>query len=127
MNEEISTDELNELLTELKIRRAIGYSLHDIKGISPSLCTYRIHLENESNSSIEPQRRLNPNMKEVVKKEILKLLDASIISPISDSTWVSPVHCVPKKGGITVVKNDKYSLFPLEQSLVIECALTIGN
>ncbi|CAA7053227.1 unnamed protein product, partial [Microthlaspi erraticum] len=66
----------------------------------------------ESKSSIEPQRRLNPNLKEVVKKEILKLLDAGIIYPISDSTWISPVHCVPKKGGITVIKNDKEELIP---------------
>ncbi|CAA7025707.1 unnamed protein product [Microthlaspi erraticum] len=55
---------------------------------------------------------LNPNLKEVVKKEILKLLDAGIIYPISDSTWISPVHCVPKKGGITVIKNDKEELIP---------------
>ena len=51
-------------------------------------------------------------MKEVVKKEILKLLDAGVIYPISDSTWVSPVHCVPKKGGMTVVKNEKDELIP---------------
>ncbi|CAA7047746.1 unnamed protein product [Microthlaspi erraticum] len=69
----------------------------------------QIHLEDESKSSIEPQRRLNPNLKEVVKKEILKLLDAGIIYPISDSTWISPVHCVPKKGGITVIKMTKRS------------------
>ena len=45
-------------------------------------------------------------MKEVVRKEILKLLEACIIYPVADSQWVSPVHCVPKKGGITVVPND---------------------
>jgi len=87
ISDELNTDQVNLLLTELKkYRRAIGYSLDDIKGISPTLCTHRIHLENESYSSIEPQRRLNPNLKEVVKKEILKLLDAGIIYPISDST-----------------------------------------
>ena len=47
-----------------------------------------------------------------VKKEILKLLEAGIIYPIADSQWVSPVHCVPKKGGITVVPNDKDELIP---------------
>jgi len=51
-------------------------------------------------------------MQEVVKKEIIKLLDAGIIYPISDSAWVSPIHCVPKKGGMTVVKNDKNELIP---------------
>ena len=49
-------------------------------------------------------------MKEVVRKEILKLLEAGIIYPVADSEWVSPVHCVPKKGGITVVPNDKDEL-----------------
>ncbi|KAG7578943.1 Ribonuclease H-like superfamily [Arabidopsis thaliana x Arabidopsis arenosa] len=113
INAALNDDEVNLLLSELrKYRRAIGYSLSDIKGISPSLCNHRIHLENESYSSIEPQRRLNPNLKEVVKKEILKLLDADVIYPISDSTWVSPVHCVPKKGGMTVVRNEKDELIP---------------
>ena len=51
-------------------------------------------------------------MKEVVRKEILKLLEACIIYPIANSQWVSPVHCVPKKGGITVVPNDKDELIP---------------
>ena len=49
---------------------------------------------------------MNPIIKEVVKKEIIKWLDAGIIYPISDSSWVSPVQCVPKKGGITVVENE---------------------
>ncbi|CAA7046794.1 unnamed protein product [Microthlaspi erraticum] len=64
--------------------------------ISPELCTHRIILEDESSSSIEHQRRLNPNLKEVVKKEIMKLLKAGVIYPISDSAWVSPV---PAAGG----------------------------
>ena len=51
-------------------------------------------------------------MKEVVRKEILKLLEAGIIFPVADSQWVSPVHCVPKKGGITVVSSDKDELIP---------------
>ncbi|KAL0802312.1 hypothetical protein Bca101_057488 [Brassica carinata] len=63
-------------------------------------------------TSIEHQRRLNPNLKDVVKKEILKLLDAAVIYPISHSKWVSPVHVVPKAGGITVFKNDKDELIP---------------
>ena len=56
---------------------------------------------------VDHQRHLNPKMKEVVRKEILKLLEAGIIYPVADSQWVSPIHCVPKKGGITVVPNDK--------------------
>ena len=56
-------------------------------------------------------------MKEVVRTEILKLLEACIIYPIADSIWVSPIHCVPKKGGITIVPNDKNELIP--QRIVI--------
>ena len=51
-------------------------------------------------------------MKEVVKNEVLKLLDARIIYPVSDSKWVSPTQVVPKKSGVTVVENEKGSLVP---------------
>jgi hypothetical protein len=51
-------------------------------------------------------------MKEVVRNEVLKLLDAGIIYPIADSRWVSPVRCVPKKGEITVVPNENNELIP---------------
>ncbi|RVW37068.1 Retrovirus-related Pol polyprotein from transposon 17.6 [Vitis vinifera] len=55
----------------------------------------------------QPQRRLNPHMQEVVRSEVLKLLQAGIIYPISDSLWVSPTQVVPKKAGITVIQNEK--------------------
>ena len=55
----------------------------------------------------QPQRRLNPHMQEVVHAEVLKLLQAGIIYPISDSTWVSPTQVVPKKSGVTIVHNEK--------------------
>ncbi|KFK22159.1 hypothetical protein AALP_AAs43032U000600 [Arabis alpina] len=89
-----------------KYRKAVGYSLDDMAGISPDLCMHRIHLEEGAKTSVEHQRRLNPNLHKGVKKEILKLLEAGIIYPILDSPWVSPVHVVPKKGGVTVVKNE---------------------
>jgi len=60
----------------------------------------------------QPQRRLNPVMKEEVRKEVLKLLEAGLIYPISDSSWVIPVQVVPKKGGMIVIKNDKDELIP---------------
>ncbi|GJX27684.1 reverse transcriptase domain-containing protein [Tanacetum coccineum] len=65
-----------------------------------------------SKPAIQHQRRVNPKIHEVVKKEVIKLLDAGLIYPISDSSWVSLVHCVPKKGGITVIKNDDNELIP---------------
>ncbi|WVZ52491.1 hypothetical protein U9M48_003545 [Paspalum notatum var. saurae] len=60
----------------------------------------------------EPKHRLNNAMREVVKKEVLKLLHAGIIYPVQDSEWVSPVQVVPKKGGMTVVKNQNNELIP---------------
>ncbi|GJS12747.1 reverse transcriptase domain-containing protein [Tanacetum coccineum] len=69
-------------------------------------------MEDEFKPSIQPQRRVNPNIKEVVKKEVIKLLDTRLIYPISDSPWVSPVQVIPKKGGITVVNNEKHKLIP---------------
>nr|GEV71426.1 reverse transcriptase domain-containing protein [Tanacetum cinerariifolium] len=61
---------------------------------------------------VQKQRRLNPNMQQVVKKEIVKLLDSGIIYPIAYSPWVSHIYCVPKKGGITMVTNEKDELVP---------------
>jgi hypothetical protein len=96
-------EELIGVLREHK--EAIGWTIEDIKGISPSLVMHKIHLEENSKPSREPQRRLNPAMQEVVRAKVIKLLDAEIIYPISDSKWVSPIHVVPKRAGLTVVKN----------------------
>ncbi|KAL4280231.1 hypothetical protein GQ457_03G025460 [Hibiscus cannabinus] len=95
-----------------KHKKAIGWTIADIKGIIPAIFSHKILLEEGHNNSIEAQRRLNPAMKQVVMKEIIKWLDAGIIFPISDSSWVSPVQCVPKKGGMTVVSNEKNELIP---------------
>ena len=73
---------------------------------------HKILLEENAKTSIEHQRRLNPNMKEVVIKEVLKWLNAGFIYVISDSPCVSPVHVVPKKGGFTVIENEKNELIP---------------
>jgi hypothetical protein len=70
-------------------------------------------LEDGSKPTREHQRRLNPTLQEVVKKEILKLLTAGIIYPISDSEWVSPIHVVPTKSGITVEENDVGEQIPV--------------
>ena len=95
-----------------KHKNAIGWTLTDIQGINPLICTHKIHLEENAKTSQQPQRRLNPHMKEIVRGEVLKLLDAGIIYPISDSKWVSPTQVVPKKSGITVVKNEKGEIIP---------------
>ncbi|CAL2256334.1 unnamed protein product [Prunus armeniaca] len=93
-------------------KTAIGWSIADIKGISPTLCMHKILLEDKAMPNRDAQRRLNPNMKEVVRKEVIKLLDIGIIYPISDSKWVSPVQVFPKKSGITVVNNEANELVP---------------
>ncbi|XP_021763681.1 uncharacterized protein LOC110728330 [Chenopodium quinoa] len=108
VNAKLDDTSLGELLVVLReYRGVIGYKIDDIKGISPTIRMHKILLDDDHASSIEHQRRLNPNMKEVVKKEVLKLLEAGLIYPISDSKWVSPVEVVPKKGGMTIIKNDK--------------------
>jgi hypothetical protein len=110
---DLQKDQENSLLAVLKKHKeAIGWTVADLKGIDPSICMHRIHLEENARPSREAQCRLNPNMKEVVMKEVVKLLDTCIIYPISDSKWVSPTHVVPKKSGITVVENSVGELIP---------------
>jgi hypothetical protein len=70
-------------------------------------------MEPDAKPVVDHQRRLNPKMKEEVRTEILKLLEVGIIYPIAKSRWVSHVHCVPKKGGITVVPNCKGIFLPM--------------
>ena len=95
-----------------KYKEAIALSIEDLKGISPSICMHKILLEDNAKTSVEHQRRLNPVMKEVIRKEVLKWLNAGFIYAISDSSWVSPIHVVPKKGGFTVIRNKKNELIP---------------
>ena len=73
---------------------------------------YKILMEESCKPSIKHQKRLNPTMKEMVRAEVLKLLNAGIIYVISDSSWVSPIQAVPKKRGKTVVRNEKNELLP---------------
>jgi hypothetical protein len=103
-------EKLLDVLREHK--EAIGWTIEDIKGISPSVVMHKIHPEENAKPSREPQRRLNLAMQEVVRVEVIKLLDAGIIYPISDSKWVSPIHVMPKRAGLTVVKNKDNELVP---------------
>ncbi|KAL4383034.1 hypothetical protein GQ457_15G020120 [Hibiscus cannabinus] len=93
-------------------KKALGWTMTDLKGISPTICMHEILFDECHNNLVEPQRRLNPAVKKVVMTEITKWLDARIIYPISDSSWVSLVQCVPKKGGMTVVTNEVNDLLP---------------
>ena len=109
----LTTLEEEKLLRVLRDHKhALGWSLADLKGIHPSMCRHRILLKDGHKPSVEAQRRLNPTMKEVVRKEVLKWLDTGVIYPISDSAWVSPVQVVPKKGGTTIIRTENNILLP---------------
>nr|GEU31334.1 hypothetical protein [Tanacetum cinerariifolium]GEU92809.1 hypothetical protein [Tanacetum cinerariifolium] len=69
-------------------------------------------MKDDFKPAVQHQRRVNPKIHEVIKKADIKLLDAGLIYPISDSPWVSPVYCVPKKGGMTVIENEDNELIP---------------
>ncbi|GKE89397.1 hypothetical protein Tco_1566872, partial [Tanacetum coccineum] len=69
-------------------------------------------MEDDFKPAIQHQRRVNLEIHEVIKKEVIKLLDVVLIYPISDNPWVSPVHCVPKKCGMTIVENEDNELIP---------------
>ncbi|GKC46346.1 reverse transcriptase domain-containing protein [Tanacetum coccineum] len=99
---DLKDDKKDRLLKVLKLhKRAIAWKISDIKGIDPQFCTHKILMEDDFKPAVQHQRRVNPKIHEVIKKEVIKLLDAGLIYPISDSPWVSPVHCVPKKGVYT--------------------------
>ncbi|GKF63800.1 hypothetical protein Tco_0187248, partial [Tanacetum coccineum] len=108
---DLKNEEKAALIEVLKsYKRAIAWKLSDIKGIDPEFCTHKILMEEDYEPTVQHQRWVNPIIHDVIKKEVEKLLDAGLIYLISDSPWVSPVHCVPKKGGMTVVKNDENDL-----------------
>ncbi|GKE93455.1 hypothetical protein Tco_1574550, partial [Tanacetum coccineum] len=69
-------------------------------------------MEDDFKRAVQHQKRVNPKIHKVIEKEVIKLFDAGLIYLISDSLWVSPVHCVPKKGGMTVVENEYNELIP---------------
>jgi hypothetical protein len=93
----IETRRLMKLLIEHK--EAFSWDYMDMKGISSKLCTHHIYIKEDCRPICQPQRRMNPNLKEIVKEELQKLLNVRFIYPISDSEWVSPLVIVPKKNG----------------------------
>nr|GFB14701.1 reverse transcriptase domain-containing protein [Tanacetum cinerariifolium] len=111
ITKDLSSNEKTALNNVLKTRKkAIDWKLTGIKGIDPEFCSHKILLKEEYSPKVQSQRRVNPKIHDVIKKEVEKLLDARLIYPISDSPWVSPIHCVPKNGGMTIIKNDENEL-----------------
>nr|GEX61028.1 DNA-directed DNA polymerase [Tanacetum cinerariifolium] len=110
---ELGDEEKSALIKVLKShKRAIAWKLSDIHGINPKFCSHKIIMEEDYKPTVQHQRRVNPKIHNVIKKEVKKILDAGLIYLISDSPWVSPVHCVPKKGGFTVIENEENELIP---------------
>ena len=100
INANLTPEQETKLIHVLtKYKNAFAWDYPDMKGIDPQLCTHHIYIENDAKPVRQPQRRLNPHLKEVVKAELQKLLDVNFIYPISDSKWVSPLVVVPKKNG----------------------------
>nr|GEX97731.1 reverse transcriptase domain-containing protein [Tanacetum cinerariifolium] len=123
---DLSVEQKTALITVLKsYKRAIAWKLSDLKGIDPELCTHKILIEEDFEPAVQHQRRVNPKINGVIKQEVLKLLDAGLIYPISNSPWVSPVHCVPKKGGFTVIENEENEL--ISTRLVTGLRVCIDN
>ncbi|GJW54330.1 hypothetical protein Tco_0098415 [Tanacetum coccineum] len=113
VSSKLSTQIKSKLVSVLKKHKeSFAWKMTNIPSIFPSFCKHKIQLLDDKKPVVQKQRRLNPNMQEVVKKEIVKLLDIGIIYLITDSPWVSHIHYVPKKGGITVVTNEDDELVP---------------
>nr|GEV99639.1 reverse transcriptase domain-containing protein [Tanacetum cinerariifolium] len=110
---DLKDEEKTALIKVLKShKQVLAWQLFDIKGINPELCTHKILMEDDFKTAVQHQRRVNPKIHVVIRKEVLKFLDAGLIYRISYSPLVSPVHYVPKKGGFTVVENEEKELFP---------------
>nr|GEV31408.1 hypothetical protein [Tanacetum cinerariifolium] len=108
---DLKDEEITALIKVLKShKQALTWQLFDIKGIDSEFYTHKILIEDGFKPAVQYQRRVNIKIHEVMKKEVLKFLDARLIYLISDSPWVSPVHYVPNKGGFTVVENEENDL-----------------
>jgi len=113
VKERLRASQIDSLLRILRMRcKTIGYTLADLKRVHPFVCLHCILMEDDHKPSVEHQRRINLNVQEVVKKEILKLLKASIIYPIFNSKWVSPGHVVPKKRRMMIIRNKNNEQIP---------------
>ena len=73
---------------------------------------HKINLVEDVEPIVDTHKRVHPRMKDVVRKEVIRLLESGVIYPISDSKWVIPIHSIPKHGGITTIQNDKDEVLP---------------
>ncbi|GJS43159.1 reverse transcriptase domain-containing protein [Tanacetum coccineum] len=117
----LKREEKEQLLKVLKShKRAIAWKISDIRGINPNFCTHKILMEDDFKPAIQHQRRVNPKIHEVIKAEVIKLLDAGLIYPISDSPWTDFLatfksHVIPK------TRKTPLSHVLMEHLLIDEC------
>jgi len=100
INKNLEKLQQEELIKTLqKHFAAFAWEYTNMKGIDPKTCIHHNYIDENSRPIRQPQRRMNPNLREIVKEELQKLLNLNFIYPISDSQWVSPLVFVPKKNG----------------------------
>nr|GEV14626.1 reverse transcriptase domain-containing protein [Tanacetum cinerariifolium] len=128
ISKELKDEEQSTLLKVLKShKQAIMWKIFNIKGIDPHVCTHKILMEDDFKPAVQHQIRVNPKIHEVIKKEVIKLLDARLIYLISDSPWVNPVHCVSKKGMTVVENKDNELIMPGAKNLAADYLSTLEN
>nr|GEU31399.1 reverse transcriptase domain-containing protein [Tanacetum cinerariifolium] len=116
---DLSVEEKTALITVLKShKRAIAWKLSDIKGIDPKFCTHKILMEEDFEPAVQHQRRVNPKTHDVIKIEVLKLFDAGLIYPISDSPWG-----IFKFPSIRKIKKKPHSLVLMKCLPTVACLL----
>ena len=124
----LNSNQETKLLAILKsYKNSIGWNIADIKGINLLICTHCTYLKEDIKPFWKPQRRLNSQMKDVVRNELLKLLDVGIIYPIANGKWVSPTQVVPKTSGVVVAKMRMRNWYQLVSQRVGEFVLTIES
>ncbi|GJZ95385.1 hypothetical protein Tco_0667719 [Tanacetum coccineum] len=109
---DLSVDEKTALIKVLKSRKQAIYlrNFSYYRVNEPNFCSHKILMEEDYEPAVQHQRRVNPKIHDVIKKEVEKLLDAGLILPLSDSLGWSPVHCVQRKDGMTIVTIDETEL-----------------
>ena len=98
INSELDTNQQQKLIKVLQKKiGAFAWEYEDMHGIHPDICIHHIYTQEDAKPVRQFQRRMNPSLKDIVKEELQKLINANFIYPIFDSKWVSPFVIVPKK------------------------------
>ena len=99
INPELEGKQAEKLIDLQKQSKAFAWHYNDMKGIHPDTCSRHIFTQEGAIPVRQPQRQMNPALKDIVKEELQKMLNVNFIYLISDNKWVSPLVVVPKKNG----------------------------